>query len=120
MADHNDFGTQGEQMAKSYLVKKGYKILKTNYRVRNAEVDIIAELGGIVVFVEVKSRKNARFGLPEMFVSMEKRRNMKKVARFYIEAHKVQGPSRFDIISIIMSGEGVDEIKHFEDAFFLT
>jgi putative endonuclease len=57
MADHNDFGTQGEQMAKSYLVKKGYKILKTNYRVRNAEVDIIAELGGIVVFVEVKSRR---------------------------------------------------------------
>jgi putative endonuclease len=119
MAAHIEFGNKGEQMAQSFLIKKGYKILKTNYRVGNAEVDIIAEQATQVIFVEVKTRKGINYGNPENFVTHEKRRNMKKVARAFIERNKVQGQARFDIISIVMEAENLKEIKHFEDAFFL-
>ena len=85
MAEHIDFGKRGEQLAKEYLQKKGYKILKSNYRVGNAEVDLIAEHNKQTVFIEVKTRMQSKFGNPEMAVTQEKRRNMKRVARAYIQ-----------------------------------
>lgn len=119
MAEHNDFGAIGERLAREYLLSKGYAILKTNYRVGNAEVDIIAEHKKQVVFVEVKSRHQTQFGNPEIAVNREKRSNMKRVARSYIEKHKLKGEVRFDIISILVPKQGKPDITHFEDAFFL-
>ncbi len=119
MAEHNDFGVKGESLAKDYLQRKGYKILKTNFRIGNAEVDIIAEEKKQIVFVEVKTRHQSRFGNPEIAVNREKRNNMKRVARAYISINNVQGQVRFDIISIVKKQNKETEITHFEDAFFL-
>ncbi len=119
MAEHIDLGKRGEQLAKEYLQKKGFKILKTNYRVGNAEVDIIAEHQKQTVFIEVKTRMISKYGTPEMAVTQEKRRNMKRVARGYIQNNKLSGEVRFDIISIIFSNKNDYELLHFDDAFFL-
>lgn len=119
MAEHIDFGKRGEQLAKEYLQKKGYKILKSNYRVGNAEVDLIAEHNKQTIFIEVKTRMQSKFGNPEIAVTQEKRRNMKKVARGYIQYNKLQGEVRFDIISITFSNKNDYELMHFDDAFFL-
>jgi len=119
MAEHIDFGKRGEQLAKEYLQKKGYKILKSNYRVGNAEVDLIAEFNKTTIFIEVKTRMQSKYGTPEMAVTQEKRRNMKRVARAYIQYNKLQGEVRFDIISITFSNKNDYELMHFDDAFFL-
>lgn len=119
MAEHIDFGKKGEEMAKNYLQRKGYKILKTNYRIGNAEVDIIAEHSKQVIFVEVKTRKQSQYGNPEISVNRDKRKNMKRVARAYIEYNKIQGEVRFDIITIVFATKSEYELSHFEDAFFL-
>jgi putative endonuclease len=119
MAEHIDLGKRGEQIAKEYLQKKGYKILKSNYRVGNAEVDLIAEYKRQTIFIEVKTRMQSKFGTPELAVTEEKRRNMKKVARGYIQHNKLQGEVRFDIISITFSNKNDYELMHFDDAFFL-
>jgi putative endonuclease len=119
MAAHNDLGKKAEELAGSFLSKKGYKILRTNFRVGNAEVDLIVQKDLQLIFVEVKARKSAQFGAPENFVNREKRSNMKKVARHFISLVNFQGQCRFDIVSILMTKDQVSEIKHFEDAFFL-
>lgn len=119
MAEHNETGQKGEDLAKEYLAKKGYQILKCNFRTSNSEVDIIAKKGTEIIFVEVKVRGTISFGQPEMFVNKEKRRHMKKVARAYIDMVKHTGPARFDIISIVNGPFGFSEITHFEDAFFI-
>lgn len=119
MAEHNDFGMRGENLAQEYLREKGYVILETNYRVSNAEVDIVAKYNKIIVFVEVKTRRQTIYGNPEIAVNREKRKNMKRVARGYINIHRHKGEVRFDIISIVLSMSGQAQITHFEDAFFL-
>lgn len=119
MAEHNETGQKGEDLAKEFLAKKGYQILKCNFRTSNSEVDIIAKKGAEIIFVEVKVRGTISFGQPEMFVNKEKRRHMKKVARAYIDMVKHTGPARFDIISIVNGPFGFSEITHFEDAFFI-
>lgn len=119
MADHNDFGLRGEQLAQEYLQEKGYVILETNYRISNAEVDIVAKHNKTIVFIEVKTRRQSKYGNPEIAVNHEKRKNMKRVARGYINIHRIKGEVRFDIISILLSMSGPAEITHFEDAFFL-
>ena len=119
MAEHNDFGMRGENLAQEYLREKGYIILETNYRVSNAEVDIVAKYNKIIVFVEVKTRRQTIYGNPEIAVNREKRNNMKRVARSYIGLHRIKGEVRFDIVSIIIDKNSEVEITHFEDAFFL-
>lgn len=119
MAKHNDIGQQGEEMAKSFLLEKGYKILDSNFRSSNSEIDIVARWENKLIFVEVKTRTSASFGQPEIFVSQDKRKHMKKVARSYINYINFIGEVRFDIISILLERNKVPEIKHFEDAFFL-
>ncbi len=118
MAEHNDFGVLGENLAKDYLVGKGYQILKERYKYSNAEIDLIAEFDKQIIFVEVKSRKSNLYGNPEVFVNKEKRRNLKKAARAYLEKSTHVGEVRFDIISIVHTNGQLQELKHFEDAFF--
>lgn len=103
-----------EQNARTYLETKNYRILFTNWRYKHAEVDIIAQDGNTVVFVEVKARKNNLFGNPEDFVDKLKMKKMREAADAYIEQFNWQGQLRFDIIAI----ENNTKIMHFEDAFY--
>ena len=76
-------GFAGEDMAAKLLQEKGYKILARNWRCGHLEVDIIAETDDYLVIVEVKTRKSAAFGEPEVFVDRQKQRNLIRAAMCY-------------------------------------
>lgn len=117
MAEHNEKGKAGEAIAVRYLAGKGYEILETNWRFERCEVDIIAEQKGILVFVEVKTRRNAVFGLPEDAVGPSKQENLAKAATAYLRQENSEAEIRFDIVAIILDQKR-EEIHHIEDAFF--
>jgi putative endonuclease len=68
MADHNDLGKLGEELAVDFLQQNGYEILETNWVFQKAEIDIIAQKENILAVVEVKTRSSIEFGLPQDFV----------------------------------------------------
>ena len=118
MAWNNILGKRGEELAVSFLEKKGYQILETNWRFGRAELDIIAKDGEILVFVEVKTRNNNHFGAPEIAVDQKKEDAMASAGAAYMRAIHHDWEVRFDIISILYSNEKDFHITHFEDAFF--
>ncbi|HSP12214.1 MAG TPA: YraN family protein [Salegentibacter sp.] len=118
MAKHNSLGIEGEQIAVAHLRKEGYEILAENYRFDKAEVDIIARTGDTLVIVEVKTRSTPNFGLPQEFVKPKQKRQLLKVADFYINDQNLsEVEARFDIIAIVINKQGV-KVEHLEDAFY--
>ena len=109
-------GFAGEDMAAKLLQEKGYKILARNWRCGHLEVDIIAETDDYLVIVEVKTRKSAVFGPPEVFVDQQKQRHLIRAAMYYAKFKKVTKEIRFDIISVINNPE-MQEVNHIENAF---
>ena len=106
-------GDSGEQLAKEYLKKNGFQILKTNYKTNIGEIDIIAKQKDFVVFVEVKTRKNDYFGLPREAVNSFKQQKIRQVATQYIKFNKLFDVCcRFDVIEILG-----DKITHIENCF---
>ncbi|WP_113654505.1 YraN family protein [Pedobacter namyangjuensis] len=118
MAQHNDLGKQGEQLASAFLVAKGYEILDENWCYGKAEVDLIAYINKQIVFVEVKSRTSVIFGQPEEFVSIAKQHLLETAAAEYIAIMNHQGEIRFDIISVLFDKQNNYRINHIEDAFW--
>ncbi|MFN8238060.1 MAG: YraN family protein [Chitinophagales bacterium] len=114
MKNNAQTGQNAELLARDYLLKKNYFILFTNWRHKHAEIDIIAQDGKVVVFIEVKARKNNSFGHPEEFVDSHKKKKMHDAAEGYLEQFNWEGELRFDIIAI----ENNNKIIHFEDAFY--
>lgn len=116
MAEHNEKGSKGEELAAEFLLNKGYEILEKNWRFKNLEADIIAMHGKILVVAEVKTRRSNYFGEPESFVNKQKQKNLIKAANEYIIRNNLDLDVRFDIISIIL-GDSQMKINHIEDAF---
>lgn len=116
MSKNKELGQEGECLAADYLKKKGWKIHNMNYRYSRSEIDVIASKNDILIFVEVKTRSNTTFGLPEQFVDDKKAENIVKAAEHYILEIDWKGHIRFDIISIIK--KKILEIEHIEDAFY--
>ncbi len=116
MADHNDLGKLGEELAVNYLTGKGYKILERNWRNIHKEVDIIAMDGPDLVIVEVKTRQSDGFGEPDMAVTRQKQRCLVYAANAYVFSKRLDLDIRFDIISIVFN-QGNPIIDHIEDAF---
>lgn len=117
MADHNDLGNYGEQLALEYVVSKGYKLLETNWMFQHKEIDIIARKHPFIVFIEVKTRRTNYFGEPFTFVNTAKQRLLVKAANAYIEKFDIHEEARFDIISVLYNDHQKD-IQHIEDAFY--
>ncbi|WP_114782840.1 YraN family protein [Botryobacter ruber] len=113
--NHIHTGQSGEDSAVNFLRTKGYTIRFRNYRYKRAEIDIIAEHNGILVFVEVKTRASDKFGYPEEAVGAKKERLLIAAAENYIYHTNWQHDIRFDIISITLGTTPV--IYHIEDAF---
>lgn len=119
-------GDRGEAIAEEYLKKKGYRILERNWVSGKKELDIVAYLGGEVVFVEVKttgSDKAESFKRPAEFVDNEKRENLIDAAREYVVYRKRVIPKvmeyyRFDVIEVFLNRE-TPEINHIENAFYV-
>jgi putative endonuclease len=106
-------GAKGELKAKSFLKKKGYKILATNYTTKLGEVDLIGLYGDFLVFVEVKTRTNKTFGEPSEAVNFIKQQHIKNAAQAYIMQNNLFDlQPRFDVIEILNKN-----INHIEDAF---
>jgi putative endonuclease len=94
-------GLRGEDMAIKTLKKAGYKIVERNHRNSLGEIDVIAEEGGTLVFVEVKKRNTERFGEAVCAVTERKKRHLIKAALFYMKMHDCFDRSvRFDVIGI--------------------
>lgn len=107
-------GNKGEDQAAAFLMQKGYRIIAKNYRHKRGEIDLIARIKDIYVFVEVKTRKNMHYGPPEAFVTKAQQKQILAVADEFTFQHQWEGMIRFDIISIIPG----QEIVHIEDAFY--
>ena len=117
MAQHNEFGQISEDRAATYLMARGYTIRDRNWRVGHKEIDIIAQKDGVIVFIEVKARKSDRYGDAIEAVNDQKIRNLVTAAHAYVRYHRIDLPTRFDIISI--TGEpGQQTVEHIEEAFY--
>lgn len=116
-APYQRFGQEAEDLAASYLQKKGFSILARNYRHQKAEIDIIAQKETCLSFVEVKARTNSWYGYPEAFVSPSKQALIREAAENYIVVHDWNQAIRFDIIAVLQRN-GKTQIIHFEDAFY--
>ena len=110
-------GKSGEDLASRFLVKNGFTILARNYRFERAEIDIIAEEGEDLVFIEVKTRRSNAYGTPEEAVTEEKQEQIRSAAEGYLVQHDIDDrPCRFDVVAIELK-EGTTEIRHVRDAF---
>ena len=116
MGNNKELGREGEKVAADYLEDLGYMLLERNYRSSRAEIDLVARDGDLLVFVEVKSRRNAQYGWPEEAVGEEKADHIRRAAEDYMELCNWTGEVRYDIIAIIWEG-GLPSIEHLEDAF---
>jgi putative endonuclease len=117
MAEHNDLGKLGEEMAVEYLQKNGYEILETNWTFQKAEVDIIAKKENTLAIIEVKTRSSLDFGLPQDFVKPKKIQLLIKAVNEYVNAKDLDTEVRFDIIAVHKEGESF-VIEHLIDAFY--
>jgi len=117
MADHNELGKLGEELAAHYLLRKGYEILERNWTFKKGELDIIALFENQIVVVEVKTRNSNFFGDPQEFVSPAKIKMLVKTANEYIIENDIALETRFDIIAVLKNSK-LENIEHFENAFY--
>lgn len=111
-------GTLGEQYAAKYLQCKHYRILKMNFNCKYGEIDIIAENKGIIIFVEVKTRKSKNYGRGMEAVNFVKQQKIRKVALYYLKENPGYFDGiRFDVIDIILNSNNKFKIEHIENAF---
>jgi|SRR5690242_12732317 putative endonuclease len=115
MAQHNTTGALGEKMAVEYLIKKGFAILHQNWRYGNWEVDIIASQNSILHFIEVKTRRNTKYGYPEDDVSKKKILNLINASEEYLIAHPEWKRIQFDILSININHDKENDFFFIED-----
>lgn len=111
-------GVQGEQVAAAYLTAHGYRIRERNFRCRLGEIDLIAEEGGRVVFVEVKTRRGHHYGLPQEAVNRAKQERLRRLAEYYLRGHGgLDRPCRFDVLAITALPDGTARVELIRGAF---
>lgn len=114
MDNKRKIGSRYESLAAEYLIQKGYRIVMKNYRSPFGEIDLIGYHAGYLVFIEVKYRKNSRYGLPQDAVDIRKQHVIRKTADYYRMEQGLSEtvPVRFDVVAILGN-----EIVVFKDAF---
>lgn len=114
-------GKSGEAKAAKYLKKCGFSIVRKNYSCKHGEIDLIAQDGEILVFIEVKTRSQQSFGCPASAVNPRKQMQISKVAHHYmVEQQTGDMDARFDVISVLMLKGEKPVIDHIPDAFEFT
>jgi putative endonuclease len=117
MAEHNELGKLGEELAQEYLRKNGYVILDANWVFQKAEIDIIACKENTLAIIEVKTRSSLEFGLPQDFVKPKKIQLLVKAVDAYVNLKNLDLEVRFDIVAVHKNGKDF-EIEHIRDAFY--
>ena len=114
-SEKQTLGQQGERAAISFLKSRGFTILETNYRTKPAEIDIIAKDNDCICFIEVKTRRNLKKGLPRESVNYSKQKKIITGAMFYLKKNRLmESKVRFDVIEIFEKNNNftVNLIKH--------
>ena len=117
MAQHNELGKKGEQLAVDYLLEHDYTIVERNYRFDKAEVDIIAQKQDVLAIIEVKTRSSTDFGNPQDFVKPKQIQRLVKAVDEYVYVNNLDVDIRFDIIAIVKNGKQLT-IEPLKDAFY--
>ena len=98
----------------------GLRVLARRFRLRSGEIDLVAERGDLVVFVEVKARRSTRYGRPAAAVTGVKQRRMARAAlAFLSRTGRLERRVRFDVVEVWADEGGVRRVRHIEDAFRL-
>jgi putative endonuclease len=116
-------GSYGEELAAGYLAGRGYRILERNFRCKGGEVDLIAleNKTGFLVFVEVKTRKDLSYGVPQLAVNQFKQRQISKAALTWLSiSNKHDRNARFDVVAILLKADGHHDVTHIVNAFELS
>lgn len=94
-------GKRGEDLAKRHLERSGYSILQANYRAKAGEIDLVAEKGGVLVFVEVRARTGDALGSPEESITPQKRSHLVAAAQEYLQVNQAEGREwRIDLVAV--------------------
>lgn len=115
---NRELGMKGEEAAARFLYQRGYEILERNWTCHAGEADIIAKDRNAIVFVEVKTRRDASKGFPSEAVTKAKRERYERIALAYLSEHDaIDIPVRFDVVSIVVIGKDRAMIRHHINAF---
>jgi len=111
-------GRTGERLAAEALARRGYRILERNFRCCYGEIDLVAEDGHELVFVEVKTRRGTAFGRPEEAVTLRKQRKLVEIAAYYLDLHACADRAwRIDVVAVQLSTHGkLEEIRIYQHA----
>ncbi len=111
-------GDWGEAKVAEYLRERGYRIVAAKYHCRFGEIDLIAQDGDMLCFVEVKLRRDGEHGLPREFVTPSKQRKLRTTAEYYLSTHDPDVFCRFDVAEVYAdAGRENVRIEYIEDAF---
>lgn len=118
--DRRQTGIYGEMIAARYLRKKKYEILQPNYHSRFGEIDLIAQQGDTIVFVEVKTRDSEALVSPAEAVNFSKQQRIKKTALCYLATVSEEVNVRYDVLEVLIVRKGIKKVKvrHIENAFY--
>ena len=118
MAAHNKLGHIGEEAAATYLESRGYLIRHRNWRLGHLELDIIAQQQNQLIIVEVKTRRNTDYAMPQEAVTPQKRRRLSRAAHAYQHYEGLNLPVRFDILTVV-GDDTPFKFEHIREAFRL-
>ena len=113
MAEHNELGKLGEELAAEYLQKNGYAILETNWVFQKAEIDILAQKENTLAVVEVKTRSSIAFGHPFEAINSDKAHRMQRLALAWLATHKCFGRDyAIDVAAVLIAADGTFTIEY--------
>ncbi len=111
-------GQVGENAARSYLEKLGYKVVDTNYRCPLGEIDIVARDNDTTVIVEVRTRTGSGFGIPEESITPGKARRLRRLALYYLQSvYRREVPCRIDLVAVTINSatHNVVRVNHIQN-----
>ncbi len=116
-APRQALGAEGEAAAADALRRAGYRILETNLRTPLGEIDLLAQQGDILCFVEVKTRSSSAFGHPAEAVTPAKQSRMRRTSALLVQQRRWDGPCRFDVVAVTRGPDGALAVEILPDAF---
>jgi putative endonuclease len=116
MSQHNEVGKTGEEIARKFLEKKGYKIIEQNYRTKYSEIDLISKKGKDLIFIEVRTKVGENFGTPEETINKNKIKKILQNAVAYVAVKKWNGSFAIDAVCIVLKPDySIERLDHYEN-----